>query len=104
MHFFFGLPALLGQYSFVKNTTGKDWLSLAEICSETDDLYHISQKVCYGSLLADKSSGPDTVSARKSIMCVETSRVSPIKNHKNTQKRYMQYVAGNFFCSSYYRE
>jgi len=45
-----------------------------EICTGTDELDHIPLKERYRILLADKSSGLATVSARKSIMCVKTGR------------------------------
>lgn len=48
-----------------------------EICTETDELDHISLKERYRILLVDKSLGLATVSAGKSIMHVETSRASP---------------------------
>ncbi|KAL5653248.1 hypothetical protein ACJX0J_038706, partial [Zea mays] len=53
-----------------------------EICTETDELDHISLKERYRILLADKSLGLTTVSAGKSIMHVETSRASPKRNHE----------------------
>lgn len=53
-----------------------------EICTETDELDHISLKERYRILLADKSLGLATVSAGKSIMHVETSRASPKRNHE----------------------
>ncbi|OQU92983.1 hypothetical protein SORBI_3001G453000 [Sorghum bicolor] len=55
-----------------------------EICTEIDELDHIPLKERYRILLADKSSGLGTVSTGKSIMCVETSRSSPKRNHEGT--------------------
>ncbi|CAN6307492.1 unnamed protein product [Urochloa humidicola] len=54
------------------------------IFTETDELDHISLKERYRILLADKSSFPDIVSSRKSVMGVETSRASSKRNHDGT--------------------
>ncbi|TKV97399.1 hypothetical protein SEVIR_9G491400v4 [Setaria viridis] len=54
------------------------------ICTETDELDHISLKERYRILLADKSSCPDTASARKSVMGVEASRTSSKRNNEGT--------------------